>query len=96
MAAFDSNVNVVIPNDVYDPIFGSTNLRSVPCRVYKESATPPTRMTHRSARNELMISGLQCIIFYKSLFLTFSFRKLQVAQRRHKSIITIGSQRWTQ
>ena len=37
-----ANVNVVIPNDVYDPIFGSTNLRSVPCRVYKESATPPT------------------------------------------------------
>ena len=40
---FDSNVNVVIPNDVFDPIFGSTNLRSVPCRVYKESATPPAR-----------------------------------------------------
>ena len=39
---FDSNVNVVIPNDVFDPIFGSTNLRSVPCRVYKESAIPPT------------------------------------------------------
>ena len=38
--SFDSNVNVVIPNHVYDPIFGSTNLRSVPCRVYKETATP--------------------------------------------------------
>jgi anaerobic selenocysteine-containing dehydrogenase len=34
--AFDSNVNVVTPNDVYDPILGSTNLRSIPCRIYKE------------------------------------------------------------
>ena len=40
--AFDSNVNVVIPNDVYDPIFGSTNLRSVPCRIYKEGVRGTT------------------------------------------------------
>jgi len=40
--SFDSNINVVIPNNVYDPIFGSSNLRSVPCRVYKESSTPPS------------------------------------------------------
>ncbi len=39
--SFDSNINVVIPNHVYDPIFGSTNLRSVPCRVYKEGTIPP-------------------------------------------------------
>ena len=32
---FDSNVNVIIPNDIVDPIFGSTNLRSVPCRIHK-------------------------------------------------------------
>jgi len=33
---FESNINVVIPNDVVDPIFGSTNLRSIPCRIYKD------------------------------------------------------------
>ncbi len=32
---FESNINVVIPADVYDPIFGCTNLRSIPCRIYK-------------------------------------------------------------
>ena len=32
---FQSNINVVIPGDVYDPIFGSTNLKSIPCRIYK-------------------------------------------------------------
>jgi anaerobic selenocysteine-containing dehydrogenase len=32
---FDSNVNVVIPGDLYDPMFGSTNIKSVPCRVYR-------------------------------------------------------------
>ena len=31
----DSNVNVVITGDLYDPIYGSTNLKSVPCRIYK-------------------------------------------------------------
>lgn len=33
---FESNVNTVIPNDVFDPISGSTHLRSIPCRVYKD------------------------------------------------------------
>ena len=32
---FESNVNVVIPDNIVDSIFGSTNIRSVPCRVYK-------------------------------------------------------------
>jgi len=32
---FISNINVIIPGDVYDPIFGSTNLKSIPCKVYK-------------------------------------------------------------
>jgi anaerobic selenocysteine-containing dehydrogenase len=30
---FQSNINVAIPGDVYDPIFGSTNLKSIPCRI---------------------------------------------------------------
>jgi len=29
---FDSNINLVIPNDIYEPIYGSINLRSIPCR----------------------------------------------------------------
>jgi anaerobic selenocysteine-containing dehydrogenase len=33
---FDSNVNVVMTGDLYDPIYGSVNTNSVPCRVYKE------------------------------------------------------------
>jgi anaerobic selenocysteine-containing dehydrogenase len=32
---FKSNVNLLIPGDVYDPIYGSTNIRSIPCRIYK-------------------------------------------------------------
>jgi len=32
---FESNINVIIPDDICDPIIGSTNLRSVPCRIYK-------------------------------------------------------------
>ena len=32
---YDSNVNLVIGGDTYDPIYGSTNLKSIPCRVYK-------------------------------------------------------------
>jgi thiosulfate reductase/polysulfide reductase chain A len=32
---FEANPNVVIPAMPYDPIFGSANLRSVPCRIYK-------------------------------------------------------------
>jgi len=32
---YDSNVNLVIGSDTYDPIYGSTNLKSIPCRVYK-------------------------------------------------------------
>lgn len=39
--SFESNINVVIPGDVYDPIFGSTNLKSIPCRVYKAEAPNP-------------------------------------------------------
>ena len=31
----DSNINVVITGDHYDPIYGSTNIRSVPCRLIK-------------------------------------------------------------
>ena len=31
----DSNINMVISGDHYDPIHGSTNIRSVPCRIYK-------------------------------------------------------------
>ena len=38
---FESNINVAIPGDVYDPIFGSTNLKSIPCRVYKAEAPNP-------------------------------------------------------
>ena len=32
---FESNINTVIPSDVYDPIYGCMNLRSIPCRIYK-------------------------------------------------------------
>jgi anaerobic selenocysteine-containing dehydrogenase len=32
---FVSNANVIIPADVYDPVFGCTNLRSIPCRIYR-------------------------------------------------------------
>jgi len=32
---FESNPNVVTPGDLYDPIYGSTNLKSIPCRIYK-------------------------------------------------------------
>jgi len=32
---FDSNVNVVLSGDVYDPIYGSTHIKGVPCRIYK-------------------------------------------------------------
>lgn len=32
---FESNVNYVIPGNVYDPTYGSTNIRSIPCRIYK-------------------------------------------------------------
>lgn len=34
---YDSNINLVISGDAFDPIYGSTNIKSVPCRVYKES-----------------------------------------------------------
>jgi anaerobic selenocysteine-containing dehydrogenase len=33
---FESNINRVIPADVYDPLFGCSNLRSIPCRIYRE------------------------------------------------------------
>jgi len=33
---FESNINLVIPIDVRDPIYGSPNLKSIPCRIYKE------------------------------------------------------------
>ncbi len=39
--SFESNINVAIPGDVYDPIFGSTNLKSIPCRIYKAEAPNP-------------------------------------------------------
>jgi len=32
---FESNINVVTPDNIVDPIMGSTNLRSIPCRIYK-------------------------------------------------------------
>jgi len=34
---FESNINVVTPADVYDRTFGSSNLRSIPSRIYKAS-----------------------------------------------------------
>jgi anaerobic selenocysteine-containing dehydrogenase len=33
---FESNINMIIPGDLYDPIYGSTNIRSIPCRIYRE------------------------------------------------------------
>ena len=33
---FESNINMIIQGDVYDPIYGSINIRSIPCRIYKE------------------------------------------------------------
>ena len=33
---FESNINRVIPADVYDPMFGCSNLRSIPCRIFRE------------------------------------------------------------
>ncbi len=35
---FESNINVIIPDDVYEPMYGSTNIRSVPSRIYKALA----------------------------------------------------------
>jgi len=32
---YESNINRVIPGELYDPIYGSTNIRSIPCRIYK-------------------------------------------------------------
>lgn len=32
---YDSNINLVTTGDLYDPIYGSTNLKSIPCRIYK-------------------------------------------------------------
>lgn len=32
---YESNINVILTGNEYDPVFGSTNLRSVPCRIYK-------------------------------------------------------------
>jgi anaerobic selenocysteine-containing dehydrogenase len=32
---FESNINVVIPDDVYDPIYGCSAIKAIPCRVYK-------------------------------------------------------------
>ena len=31
----ESNINVVTPDDIVDSIYGSTNTRSIPCRIYK-------------------------------------------------------------
>jgi anaerobic selenocysteine-containing dehydrogenase len=44
-ACFDSNVNVVLSGDLYDPIYGSTHIKSVPCRIYK------VNMAHGNRRN---------------------------------------------
>ena len=30
-----SNVNLIIPADVYDPIYGSPNIKSIPCRIQR-------------------------------------------------------------
>lgn len=35
---YESNINVAVAGDKYDPIFGSTNLKSIPCRIYKPSS----------------------------------------------------------
>ena len=32
---FESNINLIIPGNLYDPIYGSTNIRSIPCRISK-------------------------------------------------------------
>jgi anaerobic selenocysteine-containing dehydrogenase len=32
---FESNINVVIPDNVYDPIYGCSAIKAIPCRVYK-------------------------------------------------------------
>jgi len=34
---FESNINVVTLDNIVDPIMGSTNLRSIPCRIYKDN-----------------------------------------------------------
>jgi anaerobic selenocysteine-containing dehydrogenase len=36
---YESNINLVIPGDIYDPIFGSTNLKSIPCRLQKDKVS---------------------------------------------------------
>jgi len=36
---YESNINVAVAGDKYDPIFGSTNLKSIPCRIYKCSTS---------------------------------------------------------
>lgn len=33
--AFESNVNAVIPDDVFDPIYGCSAIKAIPCRVVK-------------------------------------------------------------
>ena len=32
---YESNINMVIPENLYDPVYGSTNIRSVPCKIFK-------------------------------------------------------------
>lgn len=33
--AFESNINAVIPDDAFDPIYGCSAIKGLPCRVYK-------------------------------------------------------------
>jgi hypothetical protein len=32
---FESNINVVIPDNVYDPIYGCSAIKAIPCRSIK-------------------------------------------------------------
>jgi anaerobic selenocysteine-containing dehydrogenase len=32
---FESNMNVVIPDNIYDPIYGCSAIKGIPCRIYK-------------------------------------------------------------
>jgi thiosulfate reductase / polysulfide reductase chain A len=34
---FESNINVIIPDNVYDPMYGCTAMKGIPCRVYSVS-----------------------------------------------------------
>jgi anaerobic selenocysteine-containing dehydrogenase len=38
---YESNISTVMTGDVYDPISGSTNLKSIPCRISKAQKSDP-------------------------------------------------------